>query len=355
MLGPEATLGRAVIALLATLLVAGTAVLTQASALDPLEAEVETGVAEVQVNTSGLAGNSSADLHPGNATEANDSARANASAGTTHVEAEVDGGEGEVNVSTSPTTLRVRAGDGELLEIVYRSEPGEVSLGEEDVQPPAIEDHDDEGEASEASQAAASPEEDTVSDVAWTIAPVTGVAAAAAAGHALPVNRWLRRLLGLAPVAPMFSRIAPSEVLEHEAREAIYELLDEQAGLSLEAICCELELARSTARHHVRKLEQTGMIEHTRLGRARVHHLVGERHRAVREHLLTNETRAAVYEAVEDEALTITEIARRLEANPGSVHFHLGKLTDVGLVETVGEDGRRYRARELDEDALASL
>lgn len=346
-------LGRAVTVLLATLLVATAAVVTQASALEPVEVQIETGLIDVEANTSGPAGGVSVQPHLENATEANDSARANASASQIQVEAEVDGGEGHVNVSTSPTTLRVSAGDGELLEISYRP-PASVEATEEPVRSPTIAEPADASETSSASQAAASPEEEA-SELAWTIAPVTGLAAAAAAGHALPVTRWARRLLGLAPVAPMFSRIARSEVLDHEAREAIYELLDEQAGLSLEAICRELDLARSTARHHVRKLEQTGMIEHTRLGRARVHHLVGQRHRAVREHLLTNETRAAVYETIEDDALTITEIAHQLEANPGSVHFHLGKLTDVGLVETVGEDGRRYRVRELDEDALASV
>jgi DNA-binding transcriptional ArsR family regulator len=336
-------LGRHV--LLAALLVATASLAVQASALEPVEAEAETGLVEGRANTSGLVGNASIEPHPENATNANDSARANLSSGEADVAAEADGGDGRVNASLSSTALRVHAGDGEVLEVTYRA-PAAVDATERELQPSTLEPHRDD-EAGEASQAAASPEdEEAGSQLGWTVAPLTGLAAAAAAGHALPVGRWARRVLGLTPTVPMFSRIARSEMLEHEAREAIYELLDEQAGLSLERICEELGLARSTARHHVRKLEQASMLEHTRLGRARVHHLVGERQRAIREHLLTNETRADVYEAVADEALTISEIAERLEANPGSVHFHLGKLADVGLVETVGEDGRRYRARD---------
>jgi DNA-binding transcriptional ArsR family regulator len=335
-------LGEAVTLLLAVVMMGGAPVAGDLADEDAAEADVQPDVAEARVDSDAVRG--SASPSPDNATDPNGSLSAQAPAGDAGPEAAADPGEGHANVSTTPFSMQVALSDGELVELSSTPTLDTAPLEHRVPADPVEEDADEDVEA--AGQQQTANDDAGGEELAWTIAPVAGVAAAAAAGQALPVTRWLRRLLpGLAPT-PMFTRIARDEVLEHESREAIYELLDERAGLSLEAICRELDLARSTARHHVRKLEQANMIEHTRMGRSRVHHLVGERHRAVREHLLTNGTREAVYEAVTNEALTITGIAEHLDVNPGSVHFHLGKLEEAGLVETVGEEGRRYRARD---------
>lgn len=348
-------MGQALSLLFAVLLLGGGPIAEDTSEDDRVQMEVETGILDAQADSDVLTGNASVDPKPSNAGEANDSARVNVTTGSGHAEAETTVGEGEVNVSLSPVEMSVRIADGEIVELTYTPPGAAEVLDDVETEHELVAEESAEGEPETTSQAAALDTDDEGVELSWAIAPAAGIAAAAAAGHAFPLGRWLRRLLGLTPAVPLFSRIEPDEMLEHEAREAIYEQLDEQAGLSLEALCRDLDLARSTARHHVRKLEQAGLIEHTRLGRSRVHHLVGQRHRAIREHLLTNETRHAVYETVEDEALTITEIAERIDANPGSVHFHLGKLEDVGLVASQGERGRRYRARTLDEDVLQSL
>lgn len=173
-------------------------------------------------------------------------------------------------------------------------------------------------------------------------ADVTAAAAAAAlaATHLRPSARGIRRFL---PLIPLYTRINRDEVLDHETRAAVYSLLKERPGLSLQEISEELDLSRSTARHHLRVLEDADMIGHRAQGRCRVHFPVGRRSEAVREHLLSHPTRQAIVEMVHDEPRSLVEMARELEANPGAVAFHLDKLTEAGLIERYENGSVTYR------------
>lgn len=166
-----------------------------------------------------------------------------------------------------------------------------------------------------------------------------GVAAAAVAAlavvHAQP-SAWNPAILvrRLSPfLASLYSRITPGDVLDHETRAAAYELLRKQPGLSLGEIAEELGAARSTVRHHVRKLEEAGMVRHVTEGRCRIHYPTGREEEAVAEHLLRHPKRARIVELLGIRPLSLVELAHVMEANPGSVHFHLNKLTEAGLVE----------------------
>jgi predicted transcriptional regulator len=338
-------LGQALTLLFAVLLLGGAPVADETGADDEpmVPTETDASVVETESNASPTQGNGSLAAGEADTADPNATATANASTSGEHLSAEADAVEGDVEMKASPIEGTVRVSDRRVVEMTYTPPSAEEAMPEV----PQTAPDDENVEETDAEAASTEDEQAGSSEAVWALAPATGLAAAAAVTQTTPVGRWLRRVLSPAPLAPLYSRISSDEVLDHETREAIYELLEREAGLSLEAIADELDLARSTARHHVRKLEETGMIEHARIGRARVHHVVGERKRALHSHLLANETRAEVFEAIEDRPLTITEIAEAIDANPGSVHFHLDKLADRNLVQTTDEEGRRYLATDL--------
>lgn len=170
---------------------------------------------------------------------------------------------------------------------------------------------------------------------------VAGQGAAAAAVAALAVvhaqpSAWspstlVRRLSPF--LASLYSRIHRDDVLDHETRASAYELLRKEPGLSLGAIADRLDASRSTVRHHVRKLEEAGMVRHVTEGRCRIHYPTGREEEAITEHLLRNPKRARIVELLETRSLSLVELAHVLDANPGSIHFHLNKLREAGLVE----------------------
>ncbi len=187
----------------------------------------------------------------------------------------------------------------------------------------------------EASQAPVQGATDLVAELVAGQGAAAAAVAALAVVHAQP-SAWspstlVRRLSPF--LASLYSRITPDDVLDHETRAAAYELLRKQPGLSLGEIAQELEAARSTVRHHVRKLEEAGMVRHVTEGRCRIHYPTGREEEAVTEHLLRNPKRARIVELLETRPLSLVELAHVMEANPGSVHFHLNKLTQAGLVE----------------------
>lgn len=181
--------------------------------------------------------------------------------------------------------------------------------------------------------------------IALILTPAAAVAAAGAV-HASGGTPWLRRLIVGAPLAPLYSRIARSDVLDHDARERIYSELEATPGLSIREISERLDIARSTTRHHVRILQEADMVDSCRIGRCRIHYVTGDKENAVRGHVLANENRARIQAALQDGEHSIREIADTVDANVGSVHFHLQKLCEVGLAKR-RENGRvTYKAAD---------
>lgn len=194
-------------------------------------------------------------------------------------------------------------------------------------------------------QAAASPAPSSpvLGEIAFQLAPAAAFTALAAI-HVEPTLRGWRRLIPVAPWLPLYSRIARDDVLDHSTRSEVYELLKQTPGLSLQAIAEELDVSRSTVRHHVRVLEDNDLLAHTSRGRCRLHYPVGREAEALRRHLLANPTRAKVAETVSEGACSLSEIAEAIDANAGAVHFHLEKLCDAGLVERRENGSVTYEA-----------
>jgi len=314
-----------------------------------------------------------------------DAPEVEAEAGDGHasVEAETDGGTGSFNATLGSN----EASDGSTDEgseespatgladtapVVEVSEDGvRVEVGDYELQVPrtvedpqidpsnpvpeqASEDDEDAEESASAETARADGDEGvpTVA-IAAPAAAAAGAAATATAVTSSSLPGWLRRLLGVPTFSALYSRIEPDEVLDHDTRAEIYEVLTDEPGQSLQAVCEQLDVARSTARHHVRKLEEAGLVDHAKVGRSRVHFPAGGKAQALKRHLLDHDTRSALARALSTAPGTISELAERLDVNPGSVHFHLDKLEEADLVEVHESGHTEYRAAEALQNTVA--
>ncbi|HEX2066425.1 MAG TPA: hypothetical protein VHI93_06385 [Candidatus Thermoplasmatota archaeon] len=73
-------------------------------------------------------------------------------------------------------------------------------------------------------------------------------------------GRLLLRFLPFLPFLPLFSRIEGQKVLENPVRARVHEVVVNDPGLSLEEVRARAGIAWGTAVHHLRRLENTGLL-----------------------------------------------------------------------------------------------
>ena len=169
-------------------------------------------------------------------------------------------------------------------------------------------------------------------------AGVTLAAAASSASllRAPRVREWFSWLL-----TPLYTRVARADVLEHEARSALYDLVESEPGIHLSELKREAGLPNGTMLHHLRVLERNGYVHSRPDGRLRRYFATGA--------VVGFEGAPALDEQVfrfvtTHPAATNAQIASALHKRPTLVHYHLGRLEQRGQVkrERVGREVRLY-------------
>ncbi|MDF9746164.1 winged helix-turn-helix transcriptional regulator [Natrinema salsiterrestre] len=179
----------------------------------------------------------------------------------------------------------------------------------------------------------------TASGAAASGAGATGTAgggSAATAGwlHTLRETRLLRRAgTDLWKLLPLFrySQYDDSDPLEHDRRRALYETIEAEPGSYLSQLSDETGVPLSTVRHHVRILEEEGLITTSKHTGKRRYFLEGA----------DAELQAALAEPAKRDVLEALaalgrahngRLADELERDPSTVSHHLAGLEDDGLV-----------------------
>jgi DNA-binding transcriptional ArsR family regulator len=178
--------------------------------------------------------------------------------------------------------------------------------------------------------------------VLWLVGSSGSVAGGATSASGL--SKDLRRLLPFA--SPLFTRFEKETVLGHPKREALYALILQDPGVSLQSLCEATGLSRTAVTHHLRLMELQHIIVSKRVGRSRHYYENGGR--------FGREQKDAY--AVLQNARS-KQVADFVRANPGTIqkqlcdglgiqasiaHWHVRRLRDAGLVEEVRE-GRTVR------------
>jgi len=130
-----------------------------------------------------------------------------------------------------------------------------------------------------------------------------------------------------------YSRYDDSDPLDHDARAALYDAVRAQPGVYLSALSERADVNLSTARHHVRVLEDENLVASAKLrGKRRYYPSTTEDVELAA--ALSDPATAAVLEALADVGEAhVGLLADELDRDPSTVSHHLQRLADDGLVE----------------------
>jgi DNA-binding transcriptional ArsR family regulator len=157
-----------------------------------------------------------------------------------------------------------------------------------------------------------------------------GKAAAGAASE-------FRRILPFA--SPLFTRFERDTVLGHPRREALYGLIMQEPGISLQALGDRTNLSRTAAIHHLRLLEQQHLIVSRRVGRSRHYYENGGRYGHDQKEayaVLQNPRTRAVAEYIQGRPGVVQkDLCEALSIQPSIAHWHVRRLAEAHIVEAV--------------------
>lgn len=171
----------------------------------------------------------------------------------------------------------------------------------------------------------------------WMAGSSGSIGAGAAAGSGKLAGADLRRLLPFA--SPLFTRFEKDTVLGHPKREALYALILQDPGVSLQSLCDSTGLSRTAVTHHLRLMELQHLIVSKRMGRSRHYYENGGRFGRDQKDayaVLQNDRSKAVSDFVKQNPGAIQKaICEALAIQASVAHWHLKRLQEAQLVEAV--------------------
>jgi DNA-binding MarR family transcriptional regulator len=152
-----------------------------------------------------------------------------------------------------------------------------------------------------------------------------------------------RFLLRLLPFVPLFSRIQGSKVLDNPVRAHVHQVVVQDPGLSVEEVRSRAGIAWGTAVHHLRRLEDTGLLVSVTQNARRRYFAANTPASSRRTHVaaLTQPTARRVADLVRRRpGLDQTALCEELGLRNPAASKHLQQLAGHGLV-LAQRDGRR--------------
>jgi len=148
---------------------------------------------------------------------------------------------------------------------------------------------------------------------------------------AMPGSSYLDRLVRM--LAPFrYSRYDDSDPLEHDAREAMFEVVEDSPGTYLSEIAERADIPLSTARHHIRVLEREDLVSGAKVrGKRRFYpaHTEGVELAAA----MNDDSTAAVIDALARlGAASVSDLADELGKDPSTVTHHVQRLEEDEVV-----------------------
>jgi predicted transcriptional regulator len=130
---------------------------------------------------------------------------------------------------------------------------------------------------------------------------------------------------------PLYTRLHKEELLDNEKRGMIRGAVAADPGIHYSELLRRLDLSNGNAAHHLQALERDGFIWSRSDGRLKRFYPAGMRLAQVPVSL--NRLQAAIFETLsERDGLSKTELARALEASFPTVHRHVNRMADMGVL-----------------------
>lgn len=181
-----------------------------------------------------------------------------------------------------------------------------------------------------------------------TVPLAVGVAVAGGLGAATFafIRRWDWRHASGALLAPLYSRIRRSEVLDNERRRRIHDAIEEEPGIHFTALMRKTGLPNGALYHHLSVLERNGLITSRRMGGRRVFSPAG------RETASEDVTRAEhdLLDLLPLEGITQAALAERLGITRQGVNYHVKNLEAKGALRQlfVEDEWRCFRPEDAE-------
>lgn len=156
---------------------------------------------------------------------------------------------------------------------------------------------------------------------------------------------WLWPSLKTGSFLGLFSRVEGSRLLAHPTRARLMELIQAEPGIHFQDLARKASLANGTAVHHLRKLDEAGLVAARPLGRYTCYFPGSSPTATALEQapVLRSPGARLVFGTIQgNPGLSGLEIASRVGLGASTVNYHVQRLVDVGLVAPV-RDGRLVR------------
>lgn len=180
------------------------------------------------------------------------------------------------------------------------------------------------------------PVESAADEERGDTAVLLGAGAAFAAVVGAVAYYWPRMTYGLAIVGlPMYSRIQKSELLDHEVRETLYQVIQTEPGIHAHALSEKAEIGWGTTVYHLRLMERNRLITSERKGRYRRFFPAAGFLAKKREVLsvLQNDTTNAIARLVlKKPGLNQKAVCEELDISPSLANWHMNRLLEAELV-----------------------
>ncbi len=144
----------------------------------------------------------------------------------------------------------------------------------------------------------------------------------------------------------LFSRVDKPHALDHPARAELAALIEASPGIHFQQVRRRLGWSPGLARHHLSKLVQLGLVTERQTSGYTCYFPHGKLDRRLIEAISALKAdgarRILAFVIAHPDAANVG-IARGTQLDPATVHYHVRRLVDAGLI-TVRQDGREVRA-----------
>ena len=185
----------------------------------------------------------------------------------------------------------------------------------------------------------------------WAKAHPKEAAVAAGSAGGLSLLAWLARRFGMLAFLPLYTRLAPSEMLDNRVRSAVFEHVRAHPGAHPSAIAQALGLGWGTVVYHLARLEETRLVVAKAGGHRKCYFVVGgDLDAAGREAVaaMSGDKPRLIVDALRQEpGLSQKDLADRLGMSQALASWHVKKLVASGVLVSTRE-GRSNVLRVAD-------
>ncbi len=152
----------------------------------------------------------------------------------------------------------------------------------------------------------------------------------------------------------LFSRVTGPALLEHPARQRLYDTIEQNPGIHLKALARAADSPRQSSEYHVRRLAREGLVQIKVENGYTCIWPAGRFDRKVTAAVPYVKAKGAqqVMLAIARGPLAVGEVAQRTGLSPSTVSYHVKALDGSGLIE---RNGRELRLSALGRDVMAAV